>query len=120
MAKPEDYLYHYRAVVVNVYDGDTVHVDIDLGLHTWVHREKIRLARIDAPEIRGEERPAGLKSRDFLRKLVLGKEILLVTIKDRKGKFGRYLGELFLRMDGRLVNVSDLMVKEGYAVPYRG
>ncbi len=49
-------LYHYRAVVVSVYDGDTCTVDIDLGLNTWVRGEKLRLYRINAPELRGSER----------------------------------------------------------------
>jgi len=30
----ENALYHYKAIVVEVYDGDTCTVDIDLGLHT--------------------------------------------------------------------------------------
>ncbi len=87
-------LYSYKAVVRSVYDGDTCTVDIDLGLGTWVHGEKIRLYRINAPEVRGVERPAGLKARDFLRSLIDGKEIFIQTIKDRKGKYGRYLGEI--------------------------
>jgi micrococcal nuclease len=57
-----DTLYHYRAKVVSVYDGDTCTVDIDLGLHAWVHNEKLRLARINAPENIGLEKP-----RDWLR-----------------------------------------------------
>jgi micrococcal nuclease len=32
-------LYHYRAIVRSVYDGDTCTVDLDLGLHTWVNGE---------------------------------------------------------------------------------
>jgi micrococcal nuclease len=110
-----DFLYHYRARVVKVYDGDTIHVDIDLGLGIWIRGEKIRLARINAPEIRGTERPQGLAARDFLRKLILNREILLATIKDRKGKYGRYLGEIWLEKDGRMINVNDLMVAEGFA-----
>ena len=115
----EKYLYHYRAIVSSVYDGDTVHVDIDLGLSTWIRGEKIRLARIDAPEIRGEERPEGLRSKKFLADLILGKEILLVTIKDRKGKFGRYLGEIWLKTGQGWLNVNDRMVEAGMARPYR-
>ena len=33
---PEDTLYHYRAIVTDVYDGDTLTVDLDLGFHVWV------------------------------------------------------------------------------------
>lgn len=52
-------LYHYKAKVVSVYDGDTFTVDIDLGLHTWINGEKIRLNRINAPELRGNEKDKG-------------------------------------------------------------
>ncbi|MFQ5708307.1 MAG: thermonuclease family protein [bacterium] len=115
----ENQLYSYRARVVSVYDGDTVRANIDLGLNTWVMNEKLRLARIDAPELRGDQREAGLAARDFLRELVLDKEIILETIKDRKGKFGRYLAELWLKNEaGIFVNVNDLMVQKGYAVVY--
>ena len=63
---PEASLYHYRAVVTDVYDGDTVTVDVDLGFHVWVHGEKIRLAHIDAPERKGATKAEGLASGDFL------------------------------------------------------
>ena len=33
---PEHTLYHYRAIVTEVYDGDTLTVDLDLGFHVWV------------------------------------------------------------------------------------
>lgn len=113
----EKTLYHYNAKVVSVYDGDTCTVDIDLGLHTWVHEEKLRLNRINAPEVSGKERPEGLKSRDFLRSKIEGKEILLETIKDKQEKYGRYLAEIWLEeKKGEFININDLMVKEKFAV----
>ncbi|MFQ5584401.1 MAG: thermonuclease family protein [Calditrichia bacterium] len=108
-------LYRYKANVVSVYDGDTVRVDIDLGLKTWVKNESIRLARINAPELRGDERPEGILSRDFLREQILGKEIILETIKDSKGKYGRYIGEIWLETNGEWKNINDLLVSSGYA-----
>ncbi|MFN2152920.1 MAG: thermonuclease family protein [Anaerolineales bacterium] len=110
-------LYHYRATVTDVYDGDTCTVDIDLGLKTWVRGEKVRLYRINAPELRGVERPEGLKSRDFLREQIDGKDVIIQTIKDRKGKYGRYLAEIWLQADdGEAININDLLVKNGFAV----
>lgn len=110
-------LYHYRAIVRSVYDGDTCTVDIDLGLRTWVHGEKLRLLRINAPELRGTEREAGLRARDFLRSKIEGKEIFVETIKDRKGKYGRYLAEIWLRDKNNVwINVNDLMVEQGHAI----
>jgi micrococcal nuclease len=111
----EHTLYHYKALVTAVYDGDTVTVDFDLGLHTWIKGEKIRLHRINAPEVRGKERPRGLLSRDYLRGLILGKEVIIETFKDKKGKYGRYLGEIWLLVDEDYVNINDDIVRKGYA-----
>lgn len=111
-ASPPSDLFTYRAIIREVYDGDTVTADIDLGFHTWIHGEKLRLYGIDAPEMRGEERPQGIRSRDWLRNRILGKEVLIHTIQDRKGKYGRYLAETYL--DGSKIN--DELVSNGMAV----
>jgi micrococcal nuclease len=109
-------LYHYRAHVVEVYDGDTCTVDLDLGLYVWLKAQKVRLHRINAPEMRGPEKDAGTKARDYLRSLILDQRIIMETIKDRTEKYGRYLGELWLEREGQWVNVNDLMVQNGFAV----
>lgn len=111
----DESLYFYKARVIDVYDGDTCRVDIDLGLKTWIKNERIRLSRINAPELRGVEREKGLLSRDYLRELIFEKEILLQTAKDQVGKYGRYLGELWIQIDGEWKNVNDLMVQNGFA-----
>lgn len=109
-------LYHYRAQVTAVYDGDTCTVDIDLGWFTWVKSQKIRLHRINAPEMRGADKEAGTKARDFLRALILGQNLIVETIKDSTEKYGRYLGELWLEREGQWVNVNDELVQNGHAV----
>ena len=48
--------FHYRATVTSVYDGDTCTVDLDLGLSITLHKQKIRLHRINAPELRGRSK----------------------------------------------------------------
>lgn len=111
----KDKLYLYRAVITSVYDGDTCTADIDLGFHTWCKNEKLRLNRINAPEIRGAERPQGLLARDWLRDQIDGKAVVVETIKDAKGKYGRYLAEIWLEVDGNWVNINDLLVEKGFA-----
>lgn len=109
--------YYYRGQVVSVYDGDTCRVDIDLGFGVWKKQEILRLNRINAPEIRGEERDAGLQSRDALRELILDKQVMVQTIQDSKGKYGRYLAEIWREdMDGQWRNINDLLVENGQAV----
>jgi micrococcal nuclease len=109
-------LYNYRANVISVYDGDTITVDIDLGMGVWIRKQKIRLASINAPEVRGKEKEEGIKSREWLRDKILGKEIVLETIKDKKGKYGRWLGNIWLEEDYEYININELIVEEGFAI----
>ena len=107
-------LYEYRAIVTKVYDGDTIWADIDLGFYTWKKDEHLRLLGINAPEVRGIERPQGLVSRDALAARIMGKEIIIRTEKDSRGKYGRYLARIFLDDE----DINSWLVSEGYAVPY--
>ena len=113
----DQHKYYYHAVITSVYDGDTCTVDIDLGLNAWIRNEKLRLYGINAPELRGSERPQGLVSRDFLREQVSGKEVIIQTIKDKKGKYGRYLANIWLKDESDTwININDSMVESGNAV----
>jgi micrococcal nuclease len=110
--------YTYKAKIISVYDGDTVRADIDLGFGIENRGlngkgQSLRLYGINAPEMRGEQKKDGVKSRDRLRELILGKTLIIQTIKDKKGKYGRYLVKIQLE-DGTIVN--DLLVSEGLAV----
>lgn len=119
-------LYYYIVHVSKVYDGDTFTVDIDLGLGTWHHDQTIRLWKLNTPEVKGKDRERGLEVRDFVRGLILDKEILLRTIIDKRGeerteKFGRLLGEAFVTDDlGKMINLNDLLLEKGMAKPMRG
>ena len=113
--KDQSFLYHYKAMVTAAYDGDTITVDIDLGLKTVVKGEKVRLNRINTPEVRGSEREAGLISRDWLRERIVGRSILIETFKDKKGKYGRYIGEIWLPENDGYTNINDELVERGLA-----
>lgn len=113
--QPECGFYQYRAIITDVYDGDTVTADIDLGFDIWRRNERLRLYGIDAPEVRGEEREQGVLARDALRERLKGKEVTICTIKDKTGKYGRYLVRIFEK--GRLINLW--LVRVGHAEPYQ-
>lgn len=85
-------MYEYTAIVREVYDGDTVTVDVDLGLCTWLHGQKLRLYGINAPEMRGEQRTAGTVTRDW------------------------WLADVWA--EGQRVSVNEQMVNNGLAVSY--
>jgi micrococcal nuclease len=97
---------------VSIYYGDTVTCTIDCGFEVLLQKQKIRLYGLNTPEVRGEEREQGIISRDRLRERILDKDIQIKTIKDKKGKYGRYLGIIFL--DGE--NINDWLINNDLAV----
>lgn len=106
-------MFEYRAVVTKVYDGDTITCDVDLGFGVSLRGQTFRLAGIDAPEVKGLSRLRGLESRDYLRELILDKEVILRTRKDSKGKYGRWIATV-LTLDG--VTVNQKIVEDGHAI----
>jgi len=106
-------MYTYKAKVINVYDGDTITVIVDLGFK--IKQEiKVRLAFINTPELKGESREMGLISKEFLKNLILNKDIIIKTIQDKKGVYGRYLAEIYLDE----LNVNNELLRLGYADRY--
>jgi len=112
-------LYFYKAHVVSVYDGDTLTARIDLGFDTSV-QHKLRLSGIDTPEIRGRDRVQGLKVRDIVRELVLGKDIFVETVQDKQGKYGRYLAVVWYGNGNgnRYYCLNEFLLEENLARPY--
>jgi len=112
-------MYDYQCTIVRVVDGDTVDVDIDLGFDTWRCGERIRLYGIDTPECRtrdAEEKAAGFLAKEFVEdSLHVGATYRLQT--KEKGKFGRYLGTIYLTDD---TSINAALVTEHLAVPYHG
>jgi len=105
-------MYTYNAIITAVYDGDTVTADVDLGMKVWVKGAKLRLAAINAPELRKPTLEAGRASRDYLRGLVEGQKVLIESIG--RGKYGRWI--VWIKIGD--LNVNDELVKEGHAVKY--
>jgi micrococcal nuclease len=117
LSVPYSYLYHYKAVVTRVKDGDTIVVDIDLGMGVWVRSQVVRLYGIDAPSLysrQGSEvRLKARQAKSRLEELVLNKEVVVRTIKDSKGKYGRWLGVVYTDTG---VDVNQVLVDEQLAV----
>jgi len=117
-------MYEYRIKnVIKVIDGDTIDVDIDLGMNTVRANERIRLAGIDTPESRTTdkvEKLLGIESKEYLKsKLKDAKSLLIKTeLPDSTEKYGRMLGWIYL--DGDTVSINDHMINDGYAWGYMG
>ena len=106
-------MYEYKAKLLRVVDGDTCHLEIDLGLETY-RRIVVRLARINAPEMKTPEGPI---AKQYLAGLLEPEKdsLIVQTIKDTQEKYGRYLVEIV----GSHGNVNDAMLAGGMAVPYK-
>ena len=117
------YLYHYKAEVLSVYDGDTVTLMIDQGMKHFA-RVKVRMIGIDTPEIRTkdlEEKKRGYEAKDYLKSRIEGKTIIVQTLK--KGKFGRWLGVMWdYKEDAEDLgeSLNDEMIRMGHAKAYDG
>ena len=118
-------MYEYKCKILRVVDGDTVDVDIDLGFGVWLKKERVRMMGIDTPESRTRdkvEKKFGLAAKAFVKsKMPVGSMQVLKTEidrsgEDKKGKFGRILGDFLIDED----RLTDIMVSEGHAVAYFG
>ena len=114
-------LFHYKATVERIIDGDTIDVVLDLGFDIHM-KARIRFAGVNAPESRTRdpiEKEAGLLSKRYVEEWCKeGDGVVIVqTQLDGKGKFGRVLGRI-LNDDGQCLN--DEMISLGHAVPYEG
>ena len=121
MTSTNDNLYCYRATVLRVVDGDTIDVMLDLGFSVSL-KERIRFYGINAPESRtrdADEKVRGLAAKAFviLWTEAHADEITIRTRIDKRGKYGRILGEI-INAAGECLN--DLMSEQGHAVAYFG
>lgn len=105
----------YEALVTNVYDGDTVTADISLGFGVLLTKQKLRLSKVRAPEIRGLTRADGLITRDALREKIDKKLVTIETDGYSKGKYGRWL--VIVYVDDFCVN--DWLIASGLASLYQ-
>ena len=95
-----------KVIIKYCYDGDTC---------TTTKGEKIRLACIDTPELKGPKARSieAKESKEFLNNLVANKQISLKRIT--KDRYGRTVGELF--KNG--LNIQEMIVKKGHGEIYK-
>ena len=95
-----------NAKIISCYDGDTC---------TSSEGEKIRLACIDTPEIRGNKinKEQAFLARDFLNSQVKGKSVSIKRITT--DRYNRTVGELYINK----INIQELIYQKGFAKIYR-
>ena len=110
-------MYEYKAKEVDVVDGDTIDVVVDLGFH-MTRRIRLRLLGVDTHETYGvdsesTEYQKGKREADYVRSWLTtaasaGPKYPIVVRTEKKGAFGRYLAEVERRADGAVLN-DDLL-----------
>lgn len=116
-------MYDYRVKkLLNVVDGDTIDVDIDLGFDISLSK-RVRLAGIDTPESRTSdkfEKSLGIEAKEYLKKhLKDAQEVVIKTeLPDSSEKYGRILG--WIHVDGATKSINEMMIEDGYAWGYMG
>ncbi|MFC2138985.1 thermonuclease family protein [Bacteroidota bacterium] len=105
-------MYTYKATVNRWVDGDTVILDIDLGFYV-TRQERIRLARINAPELNNKI-PFQVRKAKHARAVAKkfcppGSVVFLTTSKNKKDMYARYIAEITFNM----INISDYLFEQG-------
>jgi len=103
----------YPATVAGWHDGDTCHLDVDLGFGLVIGLS-CRCYGINAPEL---ATPTGPAARDFAASLAPAGSAIEVSSHGWDKYGGRFLGEIFLA-DGR--SFSAVMIGAKQAKPYFG
>ena len=99
-------IYVYRAFVQRVIDGDTYVVTIDLEFNLSFNC-KIRLLKVNTPEMTGKEKEKGRKSTEFVKDIIEGQYVYLKSA-NKTDSFGRWLGAIITE-DG--INLGDWIVE---------
>lgn len=118
-------MFEYAAKLIRVVDGDTVDLDIDLGLS--VHRtERVRVSGVDTAELNSSDPVLRLRAQDA--KLFVETQLAGCTLRVRTekpyptDKYGRYLATILYRSSDEQdwKNLTTRLLQEGHATAYSG
>lgn len=116
----EGKLYHYKATVIKVVDGDSAWLSIDMGLNVKVV-SNCRFYGVNAPELKSkdsEEKQKALKSKAFVEERLVP-ELKLYVYCEKYEAHTRPLVKIFYpSKNGGYVNISEELVENGMAVRF--
>ena len=111
----------YSCKLDRVVDGDTCDALIDLGFDTYV-KKRIRFYGVDTWESRTrnlEEKKKGLAAKAYVEDLLKNSDNgKFSIISHGVGKYGRVLGEIFVK--GHETSVNKFLMENGHAYQYHG
>ena len=119
-------MYEYLADVVRVVDGDTMHLNVDLGFNIK-YEMPVRLLGLNCPELNTD---AGKVAKQFVidwlntHAIIEGVhvtenswQVVLHSYKDKQEKYGRYLGTI-LDTSSLGTSLNQALLDSGNAVKY--
>ena len=114
--------YHYRCRLLDVIDGDTVELEVELGFHASL-TVRVRLEGIDTPELKGKTIDERRMAQDALALVAQwcaarADRIIVRTVRDGRDKFGRLLATLIDQDTGE--TVQQALIEARLARPYDG
>jgi micrococcal nuclease len=108
LKRPTNPTYLYRAKVIEVIDGDTLKLQIDLGFHTS-KEQRIRLANLDCPELSTKQ---GKTAKQFTQEKLANTKTIIIQTK-KADIYGRYIAHIFYDATNKL-SMSEIFTQGTY------
>lgn len=103
-------MYIYKAFVLAVLDADTIIATIDMGFQVY-KRQRLKLANVEVSLDDYQNK----KTRDWLKSLILNKDVLLKVKKSGRGDNGVYYAEVFIDEENEIKSINEWLVRENLA-----
>lgn len=118
-------VFRYVAQVKRIIDGDTLELDVDMGMTIFQHKKQLRLAGVNAPESRTtdlKEKQRGLAAKSYLQFLCpIDSYVMIVTDRDNAEKYGRLFGTVYTSDKIYLTeSVNAKMIAAGHCKSWDG
>ena len=122
-------MYQYNGKMIDVIDGDTFEVEVDLGFHIK-HRIRVRLKAINTAEIYRPVNDFELEharaAKAFVEDIVSkNDDVVIQTYKERGSSFGRFVADIYVHVEeGKVTSLKELLENanmaklESYDKPY--
>ena len=111
----------YNATLIRGVDGDTADAYIDCGFNIQV-KKRIRFVGVDTWESRTrdlDEKKLGLAAKAYTKDMLENSdEGKFSLISHGTGKYGRVLGEIYVK--GHEKSLNELLKENGHAYEYHG
>lgn len=117
MPDPISPVYRYRATAIDVHDGDTYRLVVDLGFKVAVTIQ-CRIHGVDSPEL---NTPEGKAARDYARAMLTPAgepptPLVIESYKDARS-FERWVCDVYVVTTTGVVSLADELLSTGHAVP---